>query len=121
MMYFTHLSNFRNSSIIRSVTEHAGIHGYGCAIMVLEILSEARTGRTGPFTLSLKDKRYDLNFWKRELFLKTKAETMLMLLTLGSCGVIDHEDLEQRGMVSAPILQDFLDESASRVKNKKSE
>lgn len=119
MKYFQHPSNFRNVAEIKAITRQSGVVGYGIAVMVLEILAEYRTDKAAPFALSLDDKRYGLDFWQAELSLSNKAATMMFLLSLASAGVIDDDELKKNRMVAAPMLQDFLDESARREAAKK--
>jgi len=114
MKYFQHQSNFRHHPSIRTVTESSGIVGYGCALVALEVLAEARENHGDPFELSLDDKRYGWAFWQREFMLKNRAATAAMLISLASAGVLDQEALEQRRVIAAPILQHYLDESARR-------
>jgi hypothetical protein len=116
MKYFQHPSNFRNTAVLKAVTRCSGIVGYGCAVMVLEILAECRETKGAAFELSLDDKRYGLDFWQAELFLSSRGAAARVLISLASAGVLDQESLEQRRVVSAPILQDYLDESARRKK-----
>lgn len=119
MKYFQHPSNFRNTAELKAITRKSGVVGYGIAVMVLEILAEYRTDKSAPFALSLDDKRYGLDFWQAELSLSNKSATMLFLLSLASAGVIDESELHKNRTVAAPMLQDFLDESARREASKK--
>jgi hypothetical protein len=117
MKWFEHPSNFRDMTEFKDLLRHAGIVGYGCALIVFEVLAEHQPEKSTAFELSLDDKRYGLAFWRRELRLNNSSgAAMQILITLASCGVIDEDALLQRRVVAAPMLQNLLDDWSKRKK-----
>jgi hypothetical protein len=117
MKWFTHNNNLRNTPQFRAMSRNHHLLGYGAACLVWEVL--AQYGKAPDFRLSLRDRIYDLEFWKDELQVANKATASILLKELATAGVIDKELFETEALIAAPLMQGELDDWNKRLLAKK--
>jgi hypothetical protein len=92
---------------MQAVMEHGGVPLYGSAIIVLEVVAGNSEGKGENFAIAMNGK-HGLDYWRRELRVKTTKTAKSVLQQLAACGVID-SDILQENIVSVPMLREMLD------------